>query len=136
MQNNVSRHSDERHDATRRRRIENERGAAREMHAETDLVHVGPPRGKRRRIASGWPPESPVLSSALVPQDCLHHRGAAKHQACPTDAGNYECEIATQCSPALKRELQVIAALLSVNTPYVAGIPRAGGETMLTTNLK
>jgi len=35
--------------------MEIERGAARKMHAETDLVHVGPPRGKRRTIASGWP---------------------------------------------------------------------------------
>lgn len=28
-------------------------------------------------------PESPVISSALVQQDCLHHRGAARHRACP-----------------------------------------------------
>jgi len=62
-------------------------------------------------------------------------RGQASGDA-PIAAGNYECKIATQCSPALKRELQVIAASLWVNTPYVAGIPRAGGETMPTTNLK
>jgi len=65
--------------------MEIERGAARKMHAETDLVHVGPPRGKRRtRSLRDGQPESPVISSApLVQQDCLHHRGTARHRAMP-----------------------------------------------------
>jgi hypothetical protein len=93
MQNDVSRQSDERHDATRRRRMEIERGAARTMHAETDLVHVGPPRGKRRTIAFGMANRS-RQSSRTRSSNKIACTTAARPGIghAPTAAGGDECK--------------------------------------------
>jgi len=56
-----------------------ERGAARKMHAETDLVHVGPARGKRCKIASEWPTgvASPLQRARPTRLPALPRRGQA-----------------------------------------------------------